>query len=177
MIVQVVFPLLEARERERAFLAAERLLLRAAGAGVARRRALRRRRRAVGDVRLVGVVLHAVVHVVVAADAHAALLVLVAVVALVTYQLVIALEHRHTALTLVVQTWRAVELGVVISRAAAAIWRIVLVALARLLAGVLEPDDDDARTQTEHLRQVVKVVVLGVGVAVEVVLQDAQLVV
>ena len=54
---------------------------------------------------------------------------------------------------------------------------MILVVAARLLAGVLEPNDDDPSTESEATRKCLKLIVTWVGVSVEVFVQDLHLVV
>ena len=60
--------------------------------------------------------------------------------ALMLDQFIVSLEHGQAFLALVIESRRALEAAVFVGVGR----RLILVDFARLLAGVLEPDDDDA---------------------------------
>ena len=94
---------------------------------------------------------------------------------LVLDQLVVPLEHLHALFALVVEARSPLELarvGVVVRRR-----RLVLVHFACLLPRVLEPHDDHSGRQVEQLGQVLEIVVFGVRVRLEELLQHLNLVI
>ena len=72
-------------------------------------------------------------------------------------QLIVALEDEIASLALKVAARRPQEPIAVL------VIRLVLVDLSGFLASVLEPDDDDPRTQLQLLAQNFQIVVFGVG--------------
>ena len=90
-------------------------------------------------------------------------------------KLVIPLKHQKALLALVVETGGSGEstssIIIGIQR------RLIFVDFASFLSGILEPDDNDTRTETQQFRKVFQIIVFRVGIVLKEFLQHFDLVV
>ena len=94
---------------------------------------------------------------------------------LMTNELVVTLKDQETLFTLVVEAGGASESSrAIVSRVQR---RLVFVDLPRFLSCVLEPNHNHPRRQAQKFRQVFQVVVFRVGVVLEELLQNFDLVI
>ena len=98
-----------------------------------------------------------------------------AVLLLVTDELVISLEHQQTLFTLIIEARGASE-----APGSLVIWvqtRLILINLASFLTGDLKPHNNHTRTEAEQFGQILQVIILGIRIVFEKLLQHFDLIV